>query len=53
MYKVTIKDGYSTIVFRFKNYEVACEFMKSALFAGEGSLSVGISFVPEVKEGEE
>lgn len=53
MYKVTFSCGYTQLVFAFKNYENASEFIKTALFAGDGEAKISISFEPEEKEGEE
>lgn len=53
MYKVIFGQGYTQMVFTFKNYENASEFIKTALFAGDDDVKISISFEPEVKEGEE
>ena len=53
MYKVTITKSYTQIVFTFKDYDNACDFMKVALFAGEKDVKITITFEPEEKEGEE
>jgi len=53
MYKVIFSQGLTEMVFTFKNYENASEFVKTALFAGDGDTKISISFEPEEKEGEE
>ena len=53
MYKVTLTKSYTQMVFTFKDYDNACEFMKVALFTGEAGVRISITFEVEEKEGDE
>ena len=53
MYKVAFTKAYTQMVFIFKDYDNACDFLKVALWAGEADVKVSITFEAEEKEGEE
>ena len=53
MYKVTFTKSYTQIVFTFKDYDNACDFLKVALWAGEADVKISITFEAEGKEGKE